>query len=120
TGEGTTLALSFQGAGLTDRSQAIPVHFAIQGAPKGLRVGQLVTVLATTGEEVRGLALPRTSVLRSANGQTVVFEHTGAEAFEPRTVRVEPLDADRVIVLDGLSVGTRVVAQGAELLNQIR
>jgi membrane fusion protein, heavy metal efflux system len=120
TGEGATLALSFQGAGLTDRSQAIPVHFAIQGSPKGLRVGQLVTVLATTGEEVRGLAIPRRSVLRSANGQTIVFEHTGAERFEPRIVRVEPLDADRVIVLDGLPAGARVVAQGAELLNQIR
>jgi hypothetical protein len=120
TTEGSTLALSFQGAGLTDRSQAIPVHFAIQGAPKGLRVGQLVTVLATTGQEVRGLAIPRTSVLRGANGQTVVFEHTGAERFEPRMVRVEPLDADRAIVLDGLPAGVRVVAQGAELLNQIR
>jgi hypothetical protein len=120
TSEGKTLVLSFQGAGLTDRSQAIPVQFAIQGAPKGLRVGQLVTVLATTGEEVRGLAIPRTSVLRSSNGQTVVFEHTGAERFEPRIVRVEPLDADRAIVLDGLPAGARVVAQGAELLNQIR
>lgn len=120
TGEGAILALSFQGAGLTDRSQAIPVHFAIQGAPKGLRVGQLVTVLATTGADVRGLAIPRKSVLRSANGQTIVFVHTGAERFEPRMVRVEPLDADRVIVLDGLPAGARVVAQGAELLNQIR
>jgi RND family efflux transporter MFP subunit len=120
TAEGITLALSFQGAGLTDRSQAIPVHFAIQGAPKRLRVGQLVTVLATTGEEVRGLAIPRKSVLRGANGQTIVLVHTDAERFEPRMVRVEPLDADRVIVLDGLAAGARVVAQGAELLNQIR
>jgi hypothetical protein len=120
TAEGATLSLSFQGAGLTDRSQAIPVHFAIERAPKGLRVGQLVTVLATTGEEVRGLAVPRTSVLRGANGQTMVFEHTAAERFEPRMVRVEPLDADRAIVLDGLSAGARVVTQGAELLNQVR
>jgi cobalt-zinc-cadmium efflux system membrane fusion protein len=120
TGDGATLALSFQGAGLTDRSQAIPVHFAIQGAPKGLRVGQLVTVLATTGEEIRGLVIPRRSVLRSANGQTTVFEHTSAERFEPRAVRVEPLDADTVVVLDGLPGGARVVTQGAELLNQIR
>jgi membrane fusion protein, heavy metal efflux system len=120
TAEGSTLVLSFQGAGLTDRSQAIPVHFAIQGAPKGLRVGQLVTVLAATGEEIRGLAIPRKSVLRSTSGQTIVIEHTGAERFEPRMVRVEPLDADRVIVLDGVRVGARVVTQGAELLNQIR
>jgi hypothetical protein len=83
-------------------------------------VGQLVTVLAATGEEIRGLAIPRKSVLRSTSGQTIVIEHTGAERFEPRMVRVEPLDADRVIVLDGVRVGARVVTQGAELLNQIR
>jgi hypothetical protein len=120
TGEGTTLALSFQGAGLTDRSQAIPVHFAVEGSHKGLRVGQLVTVMAPTGEQVQGLAVPRTSVLRSANGQTILFEHTSAEQFEPRIVRVEPLDAARVLVLDGIAAGKRVVVQGAELLNQIR
>jgi RND family efflux transporter MFP subunit len=120
TGEGHKLTLTFQGAGLTDRSQAIPVHFAIQSEVKGLRVGQLVTVLAPTGEETRGLAVPRTAVLRGANGQTVLFEHTAAERFEPRIVRVEPLDADRVLVLDGLDAGKRVVVQGAELLNQVR
>ena len=120
TGEGRRLALSFQGAGLTDRSQAIPVHFAIEGKEKGLRVGQLVTVLAATGEPLQGLAVPRTSVLRASNGQTVIFEHTAAERFSPRIVRVEPLDADRVLVLDGIAAGKRVVVQGAELLNQIR
>lgn len=120
TGEGHKLTLSFQGAGLTDRSQAIPVHFAIEGDQKGLRVGQLVTVLAPTGEQTQGLAVPRTSVLRGANGQTMLFEHTAAERFEPRIVRVEPLDAERVLVLDGLAAGRRVVVQGAELLNQIR
>jgi hypothetical protein len=120
TGEGGKLTLTFQGAGLTDRSQAIPVHFAIQGEVKGLRVGQLVTVLAPTGEETQGLAVPRTGILRGANGQTTLFEHTSAERFEPRIVRVEPLDAERVLVLDGLAAGTRVVVQGAELLNQIR
>ncbi len=119
-GDGNSLRLSFRGAGLTDRSQAIPVHFAIEGATKGLRVGQLVTVLATTGEQIKGLALPRASVLRSANGQTIVFEHAGAETFEPRIVRVEPLDAEKVILLDGLGADARIVVQGAELLNQIR
>lgn len=120
TGEGRKLELSFQGAGLSDRSQAIPVHFAIEGQEKGLRVGQLVTVLAATGEETKGVAVPRASILRSANGQTILFEHTAGERFDVRIVRVEPLDAERVVVLDGLGAGKRVVVQGAELLNQIR
>ena len=120
TGDGATLTLSFQGAGLTDRSQAVPVHFAVERPNKRLRVGQLVTVMASTGESINGIAIPRAGVLRSSNGQTILFEHTSAERFEPRTVRVEPLDAERVLVLDGLAPGRRVVVQGAELLNQIR
>jgi membrane fusion protein, heavy metal efflux system len=120
TGEGVTLRLSFQGAGFTDRSQAIPVHFSVQLATKGLRVGQLVTVMAATGEEVQGIVVPRAAILRGANGQTILLEHTTAERFEPRIVRVEPLDADNVLVLDGLAPGKRLVVQGAELLNQIR
>jgi len=120
TGESRTLKLSFQGAGLTDRSQAIPVHFAIEGKEQGLRVGQLVTVLAATGQKLQGLAVPRASVLRTANGQTIVFEHTSAERFEPRFVRVQPLDAERALIQEGLGADKRVVVQGAELLNQIR
>ena len=59
-------------------------------------------------------------MLRSANGQTIVFEHTAAERFEPRIVRVEPLDAERVSCWTACAPGKRVVVQGAELLNQIR
>jgi hypothetical protein len=76
--------------------------------------------LAPSGKVIQGLAVPRASILRSANGQTIAFEHTTAERFEARLVRAEPLDAERMLVLDGLQPGKRVVVQGAELLNQIR
>jgi hypothetical protein len=59
-------------------------------------------------------------VVRGGNGQSIVYEHTRPERFEPREVRVEPLDAERVLVLSGLSAGRRIVTQGAELLNQVR
>jgi hypothetical protein len=50
----------------------------------------------------------------------IAFEHTTAERFEARLVRAEPLDAERMLILDGLKPGKRVVVQGGELLNQIR
>mgnify|MGYP001360952962 CR=1 FL=1 len=75
----------------------------------------------TTIEIADGVGLASADpILISGNGQTIVFEHTSAERFEPRSVRVEPLDAERVIVLDGLASAKRLVVQGAELLNQIR
>lgn len=115
-----TIPLLYRGAGLADRNQAIPIQFSIEGDTAGLRAGQLLTVLASTNEERRGIAVPRGSVLRGANGQSIVYEHTNAERFVPREVRVEPLDGQRVLIVSGIEAGKRVVTQGAELLNQIR
>ena len=50
----------------------------------------------------------------------MVYEHVAAERFEPRPVRVEPLDGDRVFIATGLAAGKRLVVQGAELLGQVR
>jgi hypothetical protein len=119
-GDNRTVSLLYRGAGLADRNQAIPIQFSIVGDTSGLRAGQLLTVLASTTEERRGIAVPRGSVLRGANGQSVVYEHTNAERFVPREVRVEPLDGQRVLILSGIEPGRRIVTQGAELLSQIR
>ena len=114
------LDLTYLGTGLADRNQSVPVQFAIVADTRGLRPGQFLTVLAQTEGERHGIAIPRTSVLRGSNGQSIVYEHVSAERFAPREVRVEPLDGDRVLVVAGIEAGRRVVAQGAELLNQIR
>ncbi len=119
-GDGRAVPLSYQGAGFADRNQSIPVQFAITGSVTGLRAGQFVTVLATTTEEKTGMAIPRASLVRNANGQDVVYEHVTAERFEPRVVRIEPLDGERVFVASGLADGARLVVQGAELLGQVR
>ena len=118
--DGRMLTLKYMGAGLADRSQAVPMHFAVQNAPAELRTGQFVTVLAATDTQQKGLALPRVSVVRGSNGQNIVYEHTQPERFEPREVQVEPLDAARVLVVSGVGPGKRIVTQGAELLNQVR
>ncbi|GJE25872.1 efflux RND transporter periplasmic adaptor subunit [Methylobacterium organophilum] len=118
--DGRSVALTYQGAGLADRNQAIPVQFAIQGDTAGLRLGQFLTVLAATDAELSGLALPRAAVVRTGNGQDVVYEHVAAERYEARPVRVDPLDGERVLVAGGLGPGRRVVVQGAELLDQVR
>ncbi|MGL4324415.1 MAG: efflux RND transporter periplasmic adaptor subunit [Beijerinckiaceae bacterium] len=115
-----TIALAYRGMGLAERNQSIPIHFGIEGETKGLRAGQFLTVLATTVDEKSGVAVPRSAILRGANGQSLVFEHTNAERFVPREVRVEPLDAGRVLIVSGIGAGKRIATQGAELLNQIR
>ncbi|WP_375409424.1 efflux RND transporter periplasmic adaptor subunit [uncultured Methylobacterium sp.] len=118
--DGRSLALGYQGSGLVDRNQAVPVQFAVTGDTAGVRIGQFVTVLAATDTAREGLALPRSAVVRTANGQDVVYEHVSAERFVARPVRVEPLDGARILVAEGVGPGRRVVTQGAELLDQVR
>jgi membrane fusion protein, heavy metal efflux system len=120
TAQGHTLALAYRGSGFSDRNQSIPVHFAIDADVSRVRVGQFVTVFASTGDELRGIALPRAAVVRSTNGQDLVYEHVSAERFQPRPVRIEPLDGDRVLIAAGITADKRIVVQGAELIDQVR
>jgi cobalt-zinc-cadmium efflux system membrane fusion protein len=120
TSGGRSLALAYQGAGFADRNQAIPVQFKIEDDTGGLRAGQFVTVLAATSDEREGIAVPRASVVRTQTGQDLAFEHTSAERFVPRSVRIEPLDGEHVLIITGLTAGARIVTQGAELLDQVR
>lgn len=119
-GDGHSVTLAYRGSGLADRNQAIPIQFNVEERSHALRAGQLLTVLAETQDRRTGIAVPRASVLRGANGQSIVFEHTNAERFVPREVRVQPLDAERVLIVAGVEAGRRIVTQGAELLNQVR
>jgi membrane fusion protein, heavy metal efflux system len=79
-----------------------------------------VSVLVQSGTPAKGLVLARDAVVRNANGEHVVWLHVAAERFEPRPVRTQPLDAERLIVAAGLAEGDRVVVRGADLINQIR
>ncbi len=95
--DGRIAPLAFRGSGLAGPGQAIPLHFAITGDLSGLRVGQLVTVLADTEATQEGLALPRSAVLRGSSGVSIVYEHSAAEQFRPHEVRIAPLNGDRML-----------------------
>jgi len=122
TADGTKLAVTFIGRGLTLRQGAVPLQFRIDSPPPGLSVGSPVTVVAELDGRERGVALPRSAVVRQSNGLPNVWDHVSAERFVARPVHVRPLDAGRVLVLDGLpsDPAPRVVVQGAELLGQVR
>ncbi len=79
-----------------------------------------MTVLAETPSEQAGMAVPRTSRRAQQRRPGRRLRACGAERFEPRPVRIEPLDGQRVLIAAGLAAGKRVVVQGAELLDQIR
>jgi membrane fusion protein, heavy metal efflux system len=120
TTSGQTMALTYQGFSRALLQHALIVHFVVPEPPNNLRIGQPVTVLATRGAAITGLIIPRDAVVRSSNGEAVVWVRVEPERFEPKPVRTQPFDATRLIVAAGLTEGDRIVIRGAELINQIR
>ena len=76
--------------------------------------------MAKSGTPVTGLIVPKDAVVRSANGEAVVWLSLEPERFEARPVRTQQFDATRLIIAGGLVQGDRVVIRGADLVNQIR
>lgn len=118
---GVSVPLKLLGAGRAQREGAIPLQFQTAGGPAAsLAVNQPVKVLVQTRTTAEGFAVPAAAVVKSAGNQDMVWVHAAAEVFQPRPVRVLPLDGANVSVLDGLKPGERVVTQGAALVNQVR
>ena len=117
------LTLQWLGAARSLRDGMLPLNFrarAAKGEALPLAIGQPVTVVATLGTKLRGTVLPAEAVVRNPANETVVWIKSGAERYIAQPVRVQPLDARRVVVTQGLGEGNRVVMQGAALLAQIR
>ncbi|QFR32688.1 efflux RND transporter periplasmic adaptor subunit [Ancylobacter sp. TS-1] len=120
TGDGRSFALAFIGGGMTLSNQAIPLRFRVVGAHEGLSVGKPVTVIVQQDKTIAGIPVPASSVIRDADGRSIVWERTGAETFMPRQVRATRIAGNQMVVESGLADGARVVTDGASLLNQIR
>lgn len=118
---GERVPLRFIGSARILREQALPLHFRAEGAALStLAVGQPVRVFVQTRTQVRGVAVPAASLMKSPSNQTIVWVKTAPERFEPRVVTTEPLDGVNVAVTSGLTGGERVATQGATLINQVR
>jgi cobalt-zinc-cadmium efflux system membrane fusion protein len=92
----------------------------IENPPSNLAIGLPVNVIARSGDPVTAVIVPKDAIVRSANGEAMVWRHEQAEMFEPRPVRTTPFDATRVIVAAGVSKGDRVVVRASDLVNQVR
>ena len=120
TTSGQAISLTYQGFSRALQQHASMVQFAIREPPANLSIGQPVTVIAKSGAPVTGLIVRHDAVVRSVNGEAIVWLHSEPERFEARPVRTQPFDATRLIVAGGLTEGERVVIRGADLINQVR
>lgn len=117
---GVQLQLAGSARALRDGVLPITFHARANGATMPLAIGQSLTVVARLKEGVKGYVLPAQAVTRNAANEPVVWIKSGAERYIPQPVRVQPLDAQTVVITAGLGADNRVVVQGANLLAQIR
>ena len=96
------------------------MQFQIVEAHVALSAGTPVTVIASTGRVRNRHRVAAFGPRAGPNGQTVVFSHKEPEIFLSRPVRVEPFDAQNVLVTRWHSAGEKIVVQNASLLNQVR
>lgn len=116
--------LRLLGSARSLRDGVIPVTFSVRadapGTPLPLAVGQPVTLVVKQTERHKGIVLPAQSVVRNPSNEPIVWIKSGAERFIPQPVRIRSLDAQTVVVTEGLAPDNRVVVQGAPLIAQIR
>jgi membrane fusion protein, heavy metal efflux system len=112
--------LRFQGFSHALQQHASVVQFVVENPPSHLAIGTPVNVIAASGEPVTAMVVPKDAVVRSPNGEAIVWRHEDAELFEPRPVRTTPFDATRVIIAAGVGKGDRVVVRASDLVNQVR
>lgn len=117
---GQSVPLKFLGRGPALRQQAQPLLFRVEQPNGALAVGRPVTVLIQSKQELGGIVVPASAIVRASNGLPQVWEHVAAERFEAIAVRTAPLDGRNVLITAGVKAGTRLVIEGAEFINQVR
>jgi cobalt-zinc-cadmium efflux system membrane fusion protein len=111
-------SLRYVGGASALRDGALVLLFAPEG-PLPLALGQNVKLIAQTREQIKGVRLPASSVVKNAANESVVWLHEQAQIFRAVPVQPLPLDGNTVLVSQ-IKPGSRVVTQGATLINQIR
>jgi membrane fusion protein, heavy metal efflux system len=117
---GQSVPLSFIGRAPALRQQAQPLLFRITEPSRALTVGRPVAVLVQSRQQLSGIVVPASAVVRAGNGLPQVWEHVSAERFEAIAVRTAPLDGRHMLITAGVKAGTRLVVEGAEFVNQVR
>ena len=100
------------GSVIDPASRTLPVIYQVPNPVGAIKVGQNARVQIQTGQRVAGVLIPVAAVL-DEDGRPVAYVQPDGETFEKRDLRLGGRQADRVLVLDGIKAGERVVTGAA-------
>jgi len=100
------------GAGVDDATRTVKARALIQNPKRLLKPGMFADAEISVGERLPELVLSEAAVLRSPDGDWVVFVEEAPGHFKPLEVKIVR-NVGRQIVIEGPKPGTRVVTKGA-------
>lgn len=97
---------------LDEETRTIGVRIEVDNEEDRLHPGMYLDTRIQAGDEQKYLAVPTSSVLRSPDGDWVVFVETKPGEFKPQEIKTLRNIEDHTVI-EGLPEGTRVVTEGA-------
>ncbi len=97
-------------------SRRAQVYLALAKRPDGLRAGMMAQIALRVSAEA-GISVPVSAVLIKDGKRRVVYVERPDGSFEARDVQTGRNQDGRVVILQGLAAGERVVVRGALLLD---
>ena len=96
------------GSVIDPASRTLPVIYQIPNSDGSIKVGQNARVQIQTGSRVSGVVVPMTAVL-DEDGRPIAYVQPEGESFQKRELTLGGRQGDRVLVLQGIKAGERVV-----------
>lgn len=103
------------GSRLDPKTRSLPVHVLIDNAGGLLRNGMAAMVRLGVGSLSAALVVPRSAIVEDGDVRKLYIAEDGGK-FEERTVTLGSVQGDVVAVMEGVSVGDRIVTKGAFVL----
>ena len=93
-------------------SRTLPVIYEVRNPTVIIRVGSTARAEVRTGRRLTGIVVPDSAILEE-DGRPIAFVQPEGETFERRELRIGAREGNRVLVLEGLRAGERVVTGAA-------
>jgi membrane fusion protein, heavy metal efflux system len=100
------------GSVIDPQSRTLPVIYEVPNPDRSLKIGANARVGVSTGQRVQGVVIPESAVL-DEDGRPIVYVQAEGETFERRDIEIGGRDGTRVLVLNGVKAGERVVTGAA-------
>lgn len=105
-------AVLSMGSVIDPTSRTLPVIYQVPNSDGSLKVGANARVQIQTGTRITGVLIPASALL-DEDGRPIAYAQVDGETFEKRDLTLGGQQGDRVLVLQGISAGERLVTGAA-------